>query len=289
MLVNTVLKKIIIIIMLTVLFHQCCALIIGVSDGTSNELKITTVEDNLKNKDFSVERKISFKNKRYLGLGRYGFIKCVTIDKASIIEQDLIGPKYSPLVSFGIYHDRTLLSPVKNVSKTSDYVKDIAMEYGNGDGANEDNIIVRLKPGKYYCAVYSLNPFLSSEYKYICHRRMPKTNESVKLNEVIYYDVNSSKQINCFDISLKKGEKEIVLGHECKSIFVENENGKKVYAKEFKNINNKDKKAKFKPDKSGTYVVKINHYSTTFSEEPMKFTIRNISKETENAVRSDKN
>ena len=70
---------------------------------------------------------------------------------------------------------------------------------------------------------------------------------------------------------------------------VENENGKKVYAKEFKNINNKDKKAKFKPDKSGTYVVKINHYSTTFSEEPMKFTIRNISKETENAVRSDKN
>ena len=286
---NKVIKKIVVVLMLIVLFYQCSALSLGFASIESKQLSVTTVDDYIETDAYTIEKKISFKQKKYLGLGRYGFIKCVTIDKASIIEQDLIGPKYSPLVSFGIYHDRTLLSPVKNVSKTSDYVKDIAMEYGNGDGANEDNIIVRLKPGKYYCAVYSLNPFLSSEYKYICHRRMPKTNESVKLNEVIYYDVNSSKQINCFDISLKKGEKEIVLGHECKSIFVENENGKKVYAKEFKNINNKDKKAKFKPDKSGTYVVKINHYSTTFSEEPMKFTIRNISKETENAVRSDKN
>ena len=273
---NTMIKRVILLVMLIILFHQCCALVIGVGSDKSKELKVTTVRDYKNGGKFSIERNISFCDKKYLGLGRYGFIKKIRLDKAATIEQDLIGPKYSPLVSFGIYYDRTLLSPVEDVSKYKDLKEDVAMEYGEGDGATEDNIIVKLKPGTYYAAVYSLNPFSCSDYKYILHKRTPIIKRSISENELVYYDVDSAKQTNRFKVSLTKGHKEVIVGHECKSVLIENDKGNIVFKKNYENLTNDDKKVQLEILNGGNYYISLRYYARTYSEEPMKFVIKKV-------------
>lgn len=114
-------------------------------------------------------RSISLRDKAIIGFGKYGFREKIKIDSPTLISQYIVEDYSLNNVRYGIYKDKQLTMPVKEIDM--DYVlKSLAdMEEGIENASLSDftsEQYTLLEPGTYYLGLYTSKFFDFSDLRY---------------------------------------------------------------------------------------------------------------------------
>lgn len=107
----------------------------------------------------SIETCLDLSQKNFLSLTKYGFRRKVSFDKTSFVglclERDL--PSATPYngLKYGIYRDKGLTNPTKEIDLQAEMDKAIAQDTILDIDEPEVGIEAELDPGTYYVAVYT--------------------------------------------------------------------------------------------------------------------------------------